>query len=181
MRFFDHFVWQVLLLVLGGSALGLGINAGSRHPIRLGEPVYPASASGSAQCGTHAAIVGRHLTMSQREAVASCAACTSGFVDARGAHAFAEGHIPGAIHLPPAGHGDERAALDSLRKFSDVVVYDEGADCDFAPGVADRLQSEGFQVRILDGGWSGWQGAGGPAQSGACQACAGATQSRATP
>src|SRR5262245_59970239 len=164
---------QALLVIFGGSALGLTLNAASRHPIKLAEPVYPASASGTALCGQHATVVGRHPTMSRAEAVASCAACTVGFVDARGAHAFAEGHIPGAVHLPPAGHTDERAALDAMRKFSEVVVYDEGADCDFAPGVADRLQAEGFKVRILDAGWGGWQGAGGPAQSGACEACSG--------
>jgi 3-mercaptopyruvate sulfurtransferase SseA len=77
------------------------------------------------------------------------------------------------VHLPPAGHLDERAAFEALRKFAEVVVYDDGADCDFAPGVADRLAAEGLRVRVLDGGWSGWQSAGGPAQSGACAACAG--------
>lgn len=174
-----RFLVQAFLVVLGGSLLGLGLNAQSRHPVKLGEPVYPASASGTAVCGTHNLVVGRHPTMSRAEAESACAVCTVGFVDARGAHAFAEGHVPGAVHLPPAGHGDERSAFDALRRFTEVVVYDEGADCDFAPGVADRLQAEGFKVRILDGGWASWQSGGGPAQSGACKACGGEAPSGA--
>ena len=109
------------------------------------------------------------------EAVSACAQCTVGFVDARGAAAFALGHIPGAVHLPPAGDPGEEGTLERLRQFQTLVVYDEGGSCGLARGVADRLEGLGFNdVRLLEG-WRDWEAAGGPAQSGACEACDGST------
>ena len=171
---------QSVVLVLSGSTLGLAVNGRSPHPVRLLDPVYAAAEAGAAECGgAHPGAGVRAATISRAEAQAACGACSAGFVDARGAHAFAEGHVPGALHLPPVGHSDESSAFEALRRFAEVVVYDDGADCDFAPGVAERLRAAGLKVRILEGGWSGWQAASGPAQSGACQACEGGPSSSA--
>ncbi|MSP61329.1 MAG: rhodanese-like domain-containing protein [Myxococcales bacterium] len=164
-----------VVIVLAGSVLGLGLNVASRHPIPLGEAVYATSSSGTAVCTGPGGAAGGHEAhplMAQGDAVAACTACSAGFVDARGAAAFASGHIPAAVHLPPHGHSDERLALETLRKFATVVVYDSGIGCRLADGVADRLRAEGFQdVRILDGSWRAWMATGGPAESGACMAC----------
>jgi 3-mercaptopyruvate sulfurtransferase SseA len=165
---------QIAALVGVGACAGVALNHFSAQPLPLTRPVYAASASGTAVCssaaGAHAAA--RHAIMPQAEAVAACTACSAGFVDARGAVAFANGHIPGAIHLPPAGESDEAGALTALRRFATVVVYDAGTGCHLADAVADRLRAAGFSdVRILDGSWSAWQAAGGPAESGACRAC----------
>jgi len=166
---------QMAGIAVGGAALGLALNAASGHPARLMVPVHAAAESGISLCsaspdaqhGTHG-----HRTMPQKEAVAACSACTVGFVDARGAAAFAEGHIPLAVHLMPAGHLDEAGELQRLRAYSTVVVYDSGGGCGLAEGVADRLERAGFKdVRLLEGSWSDWNAAGGPAASGACQAC----------
>src|SRR5437016_2322445 len=98
---------QVLVLVAGGAAMGLGANALSPRPVPLGRPVFAASSSGTAECtggdGEEPAAASRspHPRISQADAVAACGACTASFVDARGAAAFAAGHVPGAIHLPP--------------------------------------------------------------------------------
>lgn len=165
---------QIGVVLGAGLALGVTLNQCSPHAASLLRPVYAASASGTAVCSAggegHAAPV--HAVMPQSEAVAACAACSAGFVDARGAAAYANGHIPGAIHLPPVGESDESAALASLRAFPIVVVYDAGTGCHLAAAVADRLRAAGLSdVRILEGSWSAWQAAGGPAQSGACAAC----------
>jgi 3-mercaptopyruvate sulfurtransferase SseA len=162
-----------LLLLGGGSLLGVALNALSPHPISLLRPVYPTSASGPAACSSPEAVpAGSVGTMTQAEAVAACAACLAGFVDARGAAAFAHGHLPGAIHLPPVGHADEGSAIDPLRALGVVVVYDEGAGCALAHGVAERLVTLGLpDVRVLEGGWERWQADGSPAQSGACMQC----------
>jgi 3-mercaptopyruvate sulfurtransferase SseA len=110
--------------------------------------------------------------MALSEAIKACDSCTVAFVDARGAAAFAEGHIPGAIHLKPAGHPADAEIIQRLRSFATIVVYDSGGGCGLAEGVADRLAALGFgDVRLLDGSWNTWQDSGGPAQSGACQAC----------
>ena len=106
------------------------------------------------------------------EATRRCAACTAGFVDARTAAEFAQGHVTGAVHLPPSGHPDEATAVAALRAFPLVVVYDGGYACALAEDVARRLERAGLpDVRVLDGGWRGWLAAGGPGESGACSAC----------
>lgn len=178
---------QTAVVIAVGALVGAGLNAASRHPVRLGQPVYAASASGTTQCGGGGGpeaqpAPARYATIPLAEAVQACDACTMGFIDARGAAAYAVGHIPGAVHLPPAelaasvgnpgapGRGPD--PLAPLRKFKTLVIYDDDASCDLAPGVAERLRAQGFEVRILDGGWGAWQAQGGPAQSGACRACA---------
>lgn len=168
-------IGQFTAICVGGAALGLVLNAASGRPVALLKPVFPASDSGVAVCGAapeaqHA--LHGHEVMPLPQAVAACNECTVGFVDARGAAAFAEGHIPGALHLPPAGHPDEAAALQSLRALRTIVIYDSGGGCGLAEGVADRLAKLGFKdVRLLGGSWTEWASSGGPAQSGACQAC----------
>ncbi len=171
-----RFLLEFFGICAGGAVLGLVLNAASARPAALTRAVYPAAASGNSVCGASPEAQHEkhgHRSISQAEAVAACNGCSMGFVDARGAAAFAEGHVIGALHLPPAGHADEPAVLQKLRQFPTVVVYDSGGGCGLAEGVADRLSAAGFpDVRLLEGSWQGWMSAGGPAQSGACQACA---------
>ena len=170
---------EVSLILAAGLVLGLGANRLSPHPAYLSRAVYPTSSSGPALCGAGGGDAAetrpeKIAMMKQADAVVACNACTAGFVDARGAAAYAAGHLPGAIHLPPVGHDDERTAIEALRGFSLIVVYDDGAGCKFARGVARRLRDASLaDVRVLEGGWVEWQAAGGPAQSGACGACEG--------
>jgi rhodanese-related sulfurtransferase len=168
-------LFQMASIALGGSVLGLILNAASCHPVSLTRAVYPSSASGITACGSAPEAqhqIHGHRVMLREEAVDACRACSAGFVDARGAAAFAEGHIPGALHLPPAGHPDESDQLEKLRAFPVVVVYDSGGGCGLAEGVVDRLSKAGFKdVRLLAGSWTDWTAAGGPAQSGICAAC----------
>jgi len=83
------------------------------------------------------------------------------------------GHIPGAVHLPPAGHPDEAAEMQSCAA-SHAGRLRLRRRVRLAEGVADRLAAAGFKdVRLLEGSWTEWMKAGGPAQSGACKACSG--------
>ncbi|MGC4122383.1 MAG: rhodanese-like domain-containing protein [Myxococcales bacterium] len=177
-----RFALQMAVICVAGALLGLALNLASARPARLFHAVYAASDSGNKVCGASPEAQHEkhgHLVMPQKEAVVACGACTVGFVDARGAAAFAEGHIPQAVHLPPAGHPDEPAELAKLRTFPTVVVYDSGGGCGLAEGVADRLAVHGFKdVRLLEGSWTDWMIAGGPALSGACQACDGHAHDR---
>ena len=176
---------QMAAICAGGALLGLVLNLASARPARLLHAVYAASDSGNTVCAASPTAQHDqhgHPLMPQKEAVAACGACTVGFLDARGAAAFAEGHIPQAVHLPPAGHPDEQAELAKLRAFPTVVVYDSGGDCGLAAGVADRLAAAGFKdVRLLEGSWTDWMVAGGPALSGACQVCDGHPHEHAAP
>jgi len=165
---------QLLAILASGSALGLGLNALSPHPVALSVPVYPAAEPGSGTCSADAGAqqARRTPTMPLREALTACAGCTAAFVDARGTAAFAQGHIAGAIHLPRGDVDELRQAIERLRTFATIVVYDDEAGCQLAQPVVDLLVGAGFtDVRLLEGTWSDWQAAQGPAQAGACEAC----------
>src|ERR1700720_4527600 len=85
-------------------------------------------------------------------------------VDVREESEWAQGHLPGAIHL---GKGIierdvEQRVPDSGAK---VVLYCGGG---FRSALtADNLQKMGYtNVESMDGGWKGWTGAGLPTQKG---------------
>jgi thiosulfate/3-mercaptopyruvate sulfurtransferase len=103
-----------------------------------------------------------------------------------GAHAFAQGHVPGAVHMhldrdlsSPVGPGTGRHPLPErerlaarlaalgLRRGQPVVAYDRN----FSPYAARLwwlLRWLGHApVAVLDGGWQGWLDAGGAAETGA--------------
>lgn len=105
---------------------------------------------------------------------------------AAGAAAFRAGHVPGARHanlerdlsgphFPGAGRhpwpSDEAfaAALGRLgiAPESQVVVYDDAGGALAASRLWFMLKAWGHErVAVLDGGWSAWQGAGRPVESG---------------
>lgn len=81
-------------------------------------------------------------------------------VDARDEEHFAARHIPGAILLP------SHAYPEMLQFFAEdhgtgktVVVYCGTEDCDVSTELAVRLREEAglSDVRILEGGFLGWQ------------------------
>ncbi|MFM2151825.1 MAG: hypothetical protein RL199_260 [Pseudomonadota bacterium] len=168
-------VRQLVALLLAGLGAGLVSNAVSPRPVELGRPVLPSNAS--ATTGTCHAPVNDHPRVHPKlplaEALEACTACTAVFVDARGEAAFAEGHVTQALHLPAEGDAELAPVLAKVRAAPMVIVYDDDAGgCRLAQGVADRLAAEGVKnIRILEGSWSAWQKAQGPAQAGACEVC----------
>jgi rhodanese-related sulfurtransferase len=166
---------QLLALLCGGSLLGLGLNAASPHPINLLQPVFSAAESGGGTCSAphgEAGAPSDFRSISPNDAAGMCTGCTAAFVDARAASEYAEGHVPNALHLPPHDHPGESEVIARLKTYPTVVVYDSGLACNLADTVASHLRTEGLSdVRILEGAWPAWERAGGPAESGACQAC----------
>jgi rhodanese-related sulfurtransferase len=171
---------QMALLAAMGSALGLAANALSPHPAALGQPVLSAAESGGGACamptGGQAPVSSpppwKAARIGVEEAKGLCTACLAGFVDARGPHEFAHGHIANAVHLPAAGHPDEAAVIAQLRTYSLVVVYDGEYSCAVADDVAGRLRRAGLpDVRVLQGAWPAWVAAQGPSAAGICGAC----------
>jgi rhodanese-related sulfurtransferase len=67
-------------------------------------------------------------------------------VDSRSAAAWAQGHIPGAVHLPTA----------ELDPAVPVVTYCWGPGCNGATRAALRLSRQGFAVREMLGGVEYW-------------------------
>jgi rhodanese-related sulfurtransferase len=74
-------------------------------------------------------------------------------LDVRPTVEFEEGHIPGAISIPP----DELATrLDELPKDRRIVAYCRGAYCLFADEAVALLRERGFDAYRLEGGWPEW-------------------------
>lgn len=76
-------------------------------------------------------------------------------LDVRGPDAFAQGHVPGALHFP---HG--KLTEGKLRSFPAetlFVTYCAGPHCNGATRGAIRLARLGRPVKIMIGGITGWQ------------------------
>jgi rhodanese-related sulfurtransferase len=75
-------------------------------------------------------------------------------VDSRNTHAWQQGHIPGAVHLP---HADipERAA-DLIAPGAEVVTYCWGPGCNGATRAALAFARAGHRVREMIGGVEYW-------------------------
>ncbi|MFY4716974.1 rhodanese-like domain-containing protein [Streptomyces sp. LaBMicrA B280] len=79
-----------------------------------------------------------------------------GFVllDSRSAHAWDQGRIPGAVHLPTALIPERAPAL--LDRAVPVVTYCWGPGCDGATRAALALAELGHQVKEMLGGFEYW-------------------------
>jgi rhodanese-related sulfurtransferase len=75
-------------------------------------------------------------------------------VDTRSAAGWAQGHIPGALHLPGAAI-DTRAA-ELLDPTVPVVTYCWGPGCNGATKAALALSRQGYAVREMIGGVEYW-------------------------
>jgi rhodanese-related sulfurtransferase len=75
-------------------------------------------------------------------------------VDARSTHAWHQGHIPGAIHLP---HADiPKRAADLIPAGAEVVTYCWGPGCNGATRAALAFARAGYPVREMIGGVEYW-------------------------
>ena len=79
----------------------------------------------------------------------------AGFVllDVRGPHAWAQAHIPGALHLP---HRDIPERAGDLLDHRPVVTYCWGPGCDGAVRGALALARLGYRVKEMVGGIEYW-------------------------
>ena len=79
-----------------------------------------------------------------------------GFVllDSRSAEAWAQGHVPGAVHLP--GREIAERAPAELDPAVPVVTYCWGPGCNGATRAALTLARLGYRVREMIGGFEYW-------------------------
>jgi rhodanese-related sulfurtransferase len=88
-----------------------------------------------------------------------------GFVllDSRSSQAWAQGHVPGAVHLP--GRELPARAEAELDRSVPVVTYCWGPGCNGATRAALALARLGFRVREMLGGFEYWAREGLPVQT----------------
>ena len=88
-----------------------------------------------------------------------------GFVllDSRSAEAWAQGHVPGAVHLP--GREIPERADAELDRAVPVVAYCWGPGCNGATRAALALAQRGFAVREMLGGFEYWAREGLPVET----------------
>lgn len=84
-------------------------------------------------------------------------------VDSRGDAAWAQGRIPGAVHLPTAQVADRAAEL--LDPTIPVITYCWGPGCNGSTRAALALAQLGYQVQEMIGGFEYWAREGLPVQT----------------
>ncbi|MFI5663520.1 rhodanese-like domain-containing protein [Streptomyces sp. NPDC051684] len=75
-------------------------------------------------------------------------------VDSRGEEAWAQAHVPGALHLPTAAIPERAASL--LDPAVPVITYCWGPGCDGATRAALAAARLGFHVKEMIGGIEYW-------------------------
>lgn len=152
---------RVLVLAAGGSILGVTANAVSPNGVRW-KAVLPTAAMDGASCVAPVAT----KTISLQEGLRLHLAGQTTFVDVRAAELYEQGHIEGALHMPCRSSTRLELKVPATRP---IVVYGEGSD---AGRAADALYGRGFvDVSLLEGGFSTWRQAHGPAEAGSCEGC----------
>jgi rhodanese-related sulfurtransferase len=76
-------------------------------------------------------------------------------LDVRSLAAYESGHVPGSHSLPWREITSQR--LDELSPDALFVVYCAGPHCNGADKAALEIARLGRQVKIMIGGWHGWQ------------------------
>ena len=84
-------------------------------------------------------------------------------LDSRSAEAWAQGHVPGAVHLP--GREIPARAATELDPAVPVVTYCWGPGCNGATRAALALALLGFRVREMIGGFEYWAREGLPVET----------------
>lgn len=156
-------IQQALFIVLASVALGLVVNAvrsdadkaGKPRPIPLVAPPKPALKADET------------VTLDRAKQLWDSGAAF--FLDAREPADFAAGHIANAFNLPAETfeeYFDKVAPM--LAPNSTIVAYCNGEDCELSHRVADQLKQRGYaDIHILVNGWTVWERAGYPIQTGA--------------
>jgi rhodanese-related sulfurtransferase len=84
-------------------------------------------------------------------------------LDSRSSEAWAQGHVPGAVHLP--GREIPAGAAAELDPSVPVVTYCWGPGCNGATRAALALAQLGYRVREMLGGFEYWAREGLPVET----------------
>jgi rhodanese-related sulfurtransferase len=144
---------RVLLILFLGAGLGLLNNAISPKSIPLVTPPKKAPDPGE------------FIPLEQARELWT----GGGFVlDARSPEDFEAGHIANALNLPAEEFDEYFVKLAPMLPLdAPVIVYCDGEDCELSHRLTARLKEQGFSsVHMLFNGWTVWQAAGLPTETG---------------
>ena len=145
---------EILALILLAAAIGIGIN----HRLLLNAWHGTAVSTVPAGKGSQAAIPLPLGIMQVKELFDSKEAV---IIDSRARHAYAEGHIAGALSLPLM-EADAQIA-DLLKKVpasAMLVLYCNGYACEDSIDLGRKLIAAGYgSVYYFDGGFPAWRDA----------------------
>ena len=111
---------------------------------------------------------GERMDIALEEAEALFFTHAAVFIDARPADDYAQGHIRGSRNLPwHAVDLSFMAVTADLDLTTPIVTYCDGETCELSHDLALFLRDAGFtNTRVLVNGWTVWQQAGLPVESG---------------
>jgi rhodanese-related sulfurtransferase len=145
---------RAAVLVVGGGAVGLAVNAARPSGVALVGFEAPTTCSAEAPGTPQAPIV----ELSPREASFLCGRPGIVFADTRPAARFEGGHVADAFHLPcDATESGAQAVIARLADARTVIVYGDSSDDGRA--VAETLRRRGLHadLRVLHGGFGAWE------------------------
>jgi 3-mercaptopyruvate sulfurtransferase SseA len=159
---------RTVVLLLIGTAVGLGGNAVRKDGVALRSYSPPASCEGPK--GGPAVEI-----LPPDQAVQLCGDSGVMVADARPPQRFAEGHVADAVHLPCAApKKDASSVVSALAHKHTLIVY--GDTTEEARPVAEdlrrRIGRSDLRIVVLDGGFPAWSKAGLACSSGPCPECA---------
>jgi len=145
MRLVPKVVAQSLVLVALSVVLAYGANA-----VRP-EAVAPAKPASAVQ------LAGKEISV--KDAAMLFITGRAVFLDARSQYEYTQGHIQGAISLPPRSFAELYQDIKPrLAGKEAVITYCDGERCPLSHSLAEHLRNAGVQnVFVLVNGWAVWQ------------------------
>jgi len=152
--------WQIPALLILSAVAALGVNA-----LRSDRLPLVGDFSMAARMTT---ATGERMDITLEEAEKLYFTHAAVFIDARSAEEYAQGHIRDARSLPWQDVDlNFMAVTADLELTTPIVTYCDGETCELSHDLALFLRDAGFtDTRVLVNGWTVWQQAGLPVESG---------------
>lgn len=149
-------------MLLAGAALGLAVNRASPHRL----PLFPRVVDSAPT--PRLALPDGVQPLSLERARAMFDGKEALFLDARGSDEYTDGHIPGAVNLPPTEFFTRYPDLaPEVEAAPAVVIYCRSVECHDAVALAALLKEVTDRpLFVFEEGWRVWQEAGYPASRG---------------
>ncbi len=152
MRLVPRILGQSLGILALSAVLALAVNAARPDGLPLVQAAQSAAQSAVqlSQSGGEIALKDAALLFLSGRAV---------FLDARSQYEFEQGHIQGALNLPPREFASQFQGLKPrLAGTEAVIAYCDGEGCQLSQALAEHLRGAGLKnVYVLKNGWSLWQ------------------------